>query len=97
MILQSTTFKGLKTSPFARQTQNENQPGEVGQSDLPANSPPQQSHFSRIGCLLRYCELNEQGERPDPFLGESSFLVYSALKIQNESCDPKERNRCGGV
>ena len=38
----------------------------------------------RIG---RYYELDEQRKRPNSFLGASSFLVYSTLKVQNESCN----------
>ena len=48
-------------------------------------------------CLLRYYELDEQRKRPDSFLNASSFLVYSVLKVQNESCDLEKSNRCGGV
>ena len=54
-----------------------------------------------MGCLLCYYQLGTKGKEPakkiekilfsvfspDPFLGASTFLVYSALQVQNESCD----------
>ena len=48
MILQSITYNQAENQAFAIKTQNENQPSETGQPDLPANSPHKRHHSNLI-------------------------------------------------